>query len=209
MEETEAKTAAQPSSREAAARLRAVEEALKDPENEPIQNGVDLILDVYKAKPPKKSEKRKGNVLDAVIESHLERAQKVNKLVLSIKKFIYKSKADDTEKERLFLDVNFYVFQKLWPLFEIEGSVLSELDKNFASHLADLKVFITAKYLGFPTNINSETFMGHSLFPGTVKALKDLEAPNSPYGKLQSIYEAYKNCNRNTNTLIFFSFNNL
>lgn len=194
-------SAAVPSPCETAARLRAVEEALKDPANEPVQNGVDLILDVYKEKHSEKAERmgrREGNMLDIIIESHLDQAQKVNKLVLSIKKFIGKSKADDATKEKFFLDINFYVFQKLWPFFEKEGDTLSELDKSFADHLADLKAFITAKFLGFPASVTNETFTTHSLFSGTMEALKALEAPDSPYGKLQTIYKVYKNCNRKT-----------
>lgn len=177
-------------------RLRAVEEVLKSPENEPIQNGVNLIMDVYKGGNPKRKSKEGGNSLDSIIESQIERAQKVNTLILSIRKYIFKSDMKEESKEGFFLDVNFYIFQKLWPLIEKGCEDILKMDKKFAEHLSDLKMFITTKFLGFPDTMNNDTLTGHSLFQGTIRALKFLELPNSPYDKLQIIYGIYKNCNR-------------
>lgn len=178
------------------ARFRSVEDALNEPENEPIQNGVNLIMDVYKNGNSKKKSRDGSKSLDSIIESQAENAQKVNNLILSIRKYISKSSMNEASKEGFFLDVNFYVFQRLWPMIEKEYEDILVMDKKFADHLADLKVFITTKFLGFPDTITNETFTTHSLFPATIKALKFLEFPNSPCDKLQIIYGIYKNCNR-------------
>lgn len=178
------------------ARFRSVEEALKDPENEPIQNGVNLIMDVYKSGSFKKKNKDGSKSLDSIIEAQIENAQKVNNLILSIRKYIFKSSMKEASKEGFFLDVNFYVFQRLWPMIEREYEDILMMDKKFADHLTDLKMFITTKFLGFPDTISNESFTNHSLFSGTIKALKFLEFPNSPCDKLQIIYGIYKNCNR-------------
>lgn len=178
------------------ARFMSVDEILKDPENEPIKSGIDLIMDVYKSGNTKKRGKDGENSLDSIIESQAEHAQKVNNLVLSIRKYIYKSAMNEASKESFFLDVNFYIFQKLWPVIESEYDDILKMDKKFADHLSELKMFITTKFLGFPDTINNDTIITHGLFSGTIKALKFLEFPNSPYDKLQIIYGIYKNCNR-------------